>query len=382
MVETMHQLAVRPVLSLPVRLRADMRAKGAGIGIAMIDSDFVAHPDLMFPTNRILKYVDAVENEVHDKPPTKTTKARQWHGTMTACTAAGNGYLSQGVFSSLAPRSTVVLIRTMNDEGRVTTDTIVRALRYVRDHAAKLGIRVVNISVYDDALDQTTKHPVNAMVESLVERGIVVIAAVGNNPNVPIRPPASSPSGIAVGGLDDKNSLIEDDREMYHSTFGITKIGVQKPDLIAPAIYLPAPILTGTPQHDEASALCALDAMTDEMLMQCAATLLPATELPMSSWTSRDTTSLRKGIRERISHELIASPYYKMVDGTSFSAPIVASVVAQMLEIDPELEPADVKRILKETATPMDNVSPLVQGAGIVNQRIALASTRDRDPVQ
>ena len=105
----------------------------------------------------------------------------------------------------------------MNDRGRVTTDTIVEALEYVRQHADELGIRVVNISVYADEVDQTTDHPVNEAVEKLVKDGICVISAAGNNPNVRIRPPAAAPSGIAVGGLNDNNSLRTDDDTMYPS---------------------------------------------------------------------------------------------------------------------------------------------------------------------
>ena len=372
-----RQQAVKPVLSLPVRLRADINATGKGVGIAMIDSDFARHPDLTKPANRIVRYVDAVQGAEADLPPAKTTKARQWHGTMTAVTAAGNGYLSQGVYTSLAPDATVTLIRTMNDRGRVTTDTIVEALEYVRLHAAELGIRVVNISVYADEVDQTLDHPVNEAVEKLVQDGICVISAAGNNPNVPIRPPAAAPSGIAVGGLNDNNSLRTDDDTMYPSTFGKTSMGVQKPDVIAPAIYLPAPILLGTSQRKEASALCAMDAMDDAMLLDCAPSLMPHTNLPVSVWTSRSTPELRAAIRKRIADEQICGPYYKMVDGTSFSAPIVASIVAQMLEIDPDLTPADVKAILIANARPLPNVDPLAQGAGVVHQTDTLAAVRD-----
>jgi len=371
-----RQQAVKPVLSLPVRLRADIRATGKGVGIAMIDSDFVRHPDLMKPVNRITRYVDAVQGAESDAPPAKANKARQWHGTMTACTAAGNGYLSQGVYTSLAPNATLTLIRTMNDHGRVTTDTIVEALEYVGDHAEELQIRVVNISVYADEVDQTLDHPVNDAVDRLVRNGICVISAVGNNPNVPIRPPAATPSGIAVGGLNDNNSLRSDDDTMYPSTFGRTTLGVQKPDVIAPAIYLPAPILLGTPQRKEAAALCAMDAMDDDMLLACAPSLMPHTQLPVSVWTSRSLSELRAAIRTRIATEQICGPFYKMVDGTSFSSPIVASIVAQMLELDPTLTPADVKQLLIDHARPLEGVPAMNQGAGVVHQTDTLAAVR------
>ncbi len=360
---------------MPVRLRADVRARGRGICIAMIDSDFVDHPDLTMPTNRIVGYYDAVTNTVSNMPPREPV-ARHWHGTMTACTAAGNGYLSRGEFTSLAPEATVLLIRTMNDAGRVTTPTIVRALRYVETNAETFGIRVVNLSVYSDEVDHSLTHPVNAAVEDLCAKSIVVIAAAGNNPFAPIRPPAAAPSALTVGGLDDNNTLDGSDETLYHSTFGITELGVQKPDLIAPAIWLPAPILVGTTPHVQASALCAMDMMTNDMLLACAPSLMPHSGLPLPLWTSRNIAALREAIEERIASELIASPYYKMVDGTSFAAPVVASIVAQMLELQPQLSPKDVKSILKETARPLPDQPLMRQGAGMVRQREALARTR------
>lgn len=341
----------------------------------MIDSDFVHHPDLDTPTVRIRRYVDVVTGTAHDQPPqppARTVLPRHWHGTMTACTVAGNGALSQGMFTSLAPEAHLVLLRTMNDEGRVTTATIVDALRYIRDHANALKIRVVNISVYADEIDHTLQHPVNQAVDDLVDRGICVVSAMGNNPYAPIRPPAASPRGIAVGGLNDRNSLQRDNDGLYDSTFGITSLGVQKPDLIAPAIFLPAPMLVGTPQQREAAALCAMDALTDDMLVDVAPQLMPHTKIPVSAWTWRDADDLRRVIDARIQQEQLCSPFYKMVDGTSFAAPIVASVIAQMLEVDPALTPDEVKQILMTTARPLDGVDPLVQGAGVLQQRSAL----------
>ncbi len=369
-------LGVRPVLPLPVRLKADTRPTGRGIGVAMVDSDFVAHPDLTQPSQRITAYYDAVADVEHAMPTAQTPLARHWHGTMTACTAVGNGHLSQGVFTSLAPDATAILVRTMNDEGRITTPVIVRALRWIAAAAERLNIRVVNVSVYADELDHTLDHPVNRAVEDLVNAGVVVVAAVGNNPWAPVRPPAAAPSAITVGGLDDKNSLDAKVGELYHSTFGITALGVQKPDLIAPAIWLPAPILPHTDTYREASALCALDAMDDDMLLACAPRLVLRTSLPRSLATERSITTLRTAIANRLSAELIATPYYKMVDGTSFAAPIVTSIVAQILDVCPDHTPADVRHALLSTALPLESQPSVRQGAGVVRQRHAIATAR------
>ena len=54
------------------------------------------------------------------------------------------------------------------------------------------------------------------------------------------------------------------------------------------------------------------------------------------------------------------------VDGTSFAAPIVSSVVAQMLEARPQLTPQQVKRILIDTARRIANVPVERQGWGMI----------------
>ena len=69
---------------------------------------------------------------------------------------------------------------------------------------------------------------------------------------------------------------------------------------------------------------------------------------------------------------LVIDGHYKMVDGTSFAAPIVTSVVAQMLEANPGLNPLQIKRILLQTAHRIPNVSVERQGWGAVQPRAAV----------
>jgi serine protease AprX len=367
--------SVVPILPLPIRLHASIKKTGVGVGIAMVDSDFVVHPDLTEAVNRIKAYYDAVQDTESPLPP-RTPRARHWHGTMTACTAAGNGHLSGGTYTSLAPNAHVILIRTMNDDHRVPTDVIVRALRYVKDNAQRLGINVVNLSVYADEIVQDISHPVNALVEELSAAGIVVVAAAGNNPRSPIRPPAAAPSAITVGGLDDRNTLGDEDNQLYNSTFGITSLGIQKPEVIAPAIFLPAPILLNTDQQREAAALCALDALQNDQLLDVAPLLLPSTSIAYSNDQLHDVPTIRAKIRARITGEMVATPFYKMVDGTSFAAPIVTSIVAQILEANPELTPGQVKDLLTSTARPLTNFPSLRQGWGVVRPAEAVEGAR------
>jgi serine protease AprX len=82
-----------------------------------------------------------------------------------------------------------------------------------------------------------------------------VCAAAGNlghHPRHPILPPASAPSVLTVGGLDDKNRLSPWTFEMYHGSYGPTVDGLQKPEVLAPGIWVAAPILPGTPTAAQA----------------------------------------------------------------------------------------------------------------------------------
>jgi serine protease AprX len=63
---------------------------------------------------------------------------------------------------------------------------------------------------------------------------------------------------------------------------------------------------------------------------------------------------------------------YKFVDGTSFASPIVASIIACMLEANPNLTPQQVKRILIDTAERVAGVEVERQGWGVVVPRRAV----------
>jgi serine protease AprX len=365
-----YAVSLFPALSIPTRMRSESLYSGKGVCIAMIDSGFTPHPDLTKPENRIARYYDAVTGEEADMPPLNA-EFYSWHGTMTACTAAGNGYLSRKLYSSLAYNAKVVLVRTMDEKGSIPTARIAAALDWCLENAKKYGVNIINLSVYADEMDASPEHPVTARVEEAVRRGITVVAASGNNPRVPLYPPACAPSAITVGGLDDKNSMLEADG-LYHSSFGRTIEGLVKPEVIAPAIWLPAPILPGTPTHEEAAALSALDCMLDDMLLKTLPLLIVKTNLPLELLRSTNVEEIRAKIVERLTAEKIISPNYKHVDGTSFAAPIVCSVIAQMLEANDRLSPAKIKEILTQTARKLPDYPSEPQGYGMVQASAAV----------
>jgi serine protease AprX len=72
------------------------------------------------------------------------------------------------------------------------------------------------------------------------------------------------------------------------------------------------------------------------------------------------------------SRKNVINEHYKFVDGTSFASPIVASIVACMLEANPKLTPQQIKRILIDTAERVAGVEVERQGWGVVVPRKAV----------
>ena len=360
------------VLSTPLRMDADERFTGRNVTIAFLDSGFYAHPDLTEPKNRILAYHSIVAAE-GDKTSLETPDTSSWHGMMTSVVAAGNGELSNGFYRGIAPDSNVVLVK-LAKSGRIPEANIERGLKWVMAHRKEYGIRVVNISAGGDYEAPYLHNSLAQMVEEAVREGLTVVCAVGNaglQPGHPVLPPASAPSCIAVGGLDGQNSLDRARRGMYRSSYGPTIDGLQKPEVIAPGIWVPAPILPGTPTAEEAELFAMLDNASDEelraLIEESAGVdkdLDEARDLPLSLLRQLITIKLREGN--------VISGHYKYVDGTSFASPIVASIVACMLEANPVLTPQQIKRILIATAERLPGIEVDRQGWGVVSPRRAV----------
>lgn len=359
-------------LPVPVRMDADERYTGRGITIAFLDSGFYAHKDLTEPVNRIVAYHSIFAT--HDDPSfLKTPDVASWHGMMTSVVAAGNGHLSDGFYKSIAPEARVVLVK-IGKTGRIPEYNIEKGLRWVLTNREKYDIRLVNISAGGDFEQPYLKNSLCQLVEETVKAGITVVCAVGNAglaPGHPVLPPASAPSSIAVGGLDDQNSLDRARRGMYRSSYGPTVDGLQKPEVIAPGIWVAGPILPHTPTAIEARLYAELDAAVDDELSDI---ILAHAGIDKDLDEARDLSVplLRQLISIKLREGNVINEHYKFVDGTSFAAPIVSSIIACMLEANPKLTPQQVKRILIETAERVAGVEVDRQGWGVVAPRKAV----------
>ncbi|WP_437673921.1 S8 family serine peptidase [Sorangium sp. So ce131] len=369
-----HGIEHRRILPVAERLHAEPGCAGRGVTIAFIDSGFYAHPDLVTPRNRILAYHDifAPENGV---AALERADVSSWHGMMTSVVAAGNGALSEGRFRGLAWEANVVLVK-VGSAHRIVHDDIRKGIAWVIAHREQYGIRVLNISCGGDYEESYLTGSLSRAADDATREGIVVVAAAGNAGHEAahnVLPPASAPSVIAVGGLDDGGA---GERSWnYHSSYGLTLDGLQKPEIIAPAIWLAAPILPGTPTAAQAQLLSLLDRARDEdlpgLLVQHA-----GVDPDLDAIAGREPYLVRQLAAAKLQDQKVISGHYKHVDGTSFAAPIVSSVVAQMLEANPRLSPQQCRRILMKTARGLPGIALERQGWGVVQPRAAVAAAR------
>lgn len=343
-----------------LRMRANPHYTGKGQVIAMVDSGFYPHPDLIQPENRIRAWVDASTENVqaryfrHDEIPTWPGWDQgadwQWHGLMTSTVATGNGWLSHGLYCGLARRAELVLIQVRDAQGRISNSSICRALDWLHAQGPALNVRVVNLSVSGDPVPLSGTNPVDERVGSLALQGVNVVSAAGNSGTRLLIPPATAPEALTIGGLDDHNTFDADDVALWHSNYGESLPGVFKPELVAPSIWVVAPLLPSTDAYREAA------------------------QLFETRTRSEDHEQRTRAVQE-IGQRKLITPYYQHVDGTSFAAPLIASLIACMVEANPQLSVLLVRDILMRTAHPLPNVPREKQGSGAVEAGAALAVT-------
>lgn len=365
------------ILPAALRLDADARYTGKGVTICFIDSGFYLHDDLVKTRNRVKKAVDITDPSAAEDFFLQPHPSA-WHGTMTSVVCAGDGYSSNGLYRGIASEAELVLLKVQDQNGRITTENISKALQWVAAHHHEYNIRIVNMSLGDDEAASYHTSVIDELAQQLIEQNIIVVAAVGNDDRAAIKPPANAPHVISIGGIDDNNTL-EEELLPYHSSFGATIDGLYKPELVANSIWIAAPVLPGTEQAAEAEYLHQTILMTDDELQQQWKHVQKKFSWISAEPENLDVTYIRKLLADRVQQTKYFSARYMHVDGTSFAAPLVSAVVAQLLQVNPSLDVQAVRRVLFSTAKRLPHIQVEKQGYGYIRPRKALLQILNRE---
>ena len=295
---------------------------GKGITVAVIDSGVQYHPDLL---GDVLWGFSVLATG----QPARVDA--YGHGTHVAGIVAGDGFIGGGKYAGIAPDARILPVRVCDDRGASSESTLVAGLQWIYKTRALYNTRVVNVSLNSSSLLSYHESPLDAALEILWFNSIVVVVSAGNSRGA-IYPPANDPFLITAGAVDEHGTAATaDDTLAGFSGYGTTPEGFSKPDLVAPGV---------------------------------------------------DIVSLLAypGVRLATEHpdHRVDNRYFRL-SGTSMSAAVTSGAVALLLQARPDLNPDQVKFLLKASATPLNQ--PGV-GAGLLNvyaaihmQGIAAANT-------
>ncbi|HLR34344.1 MAG TPA: S8 family peptidase [Tissierellales bacterium] len=163
------------------------------------------------------------------------------HGTHVAGIIAGNGYSSRGRYTGVAPKSNILAIKALDENGSGNTSDIIKAISWIIETKEEYGTNIINLSLGSPANNHCNADPLCRAVSKAIDSGLIVVAAAGNSgPKAnTILSPGISPTVITVGAVDDKNTPnIDDDTVADFSSRGPTREGLQKPDLVAPGVNI------------------------------------------------------------------------------------------------------------------------------------------------
>jgi serine protease AprX len=354
------------VIPTSEKLGADPRFCGRGVRIAFLDSGFYPHPDF---ASRVVEFRDIAGEEASFEC-IGVAQSHHWHGTQTVTACAGDGSLSDKIYRGIAHEAELVLVK-VSSAGRIGDAEIEAGLRWVLANRERLSVRILNISLGGDCDLPTPQSRINGLIEKLTDIGVVVVVAAGNSAEKHSAPPASAPSAITVGGYSDENTFDSDSFGLYHSSHGETADGIVKPEIIAPAMFVAAPILPDTPDFAAAESLSVLRSAPNYSFGVKMQENFHVANLS-SDVLEADIESARNLVDSELSRRKVIATHYQHVDGPSFAAPIVTSVVAQMLEANPKLTPVPVKNILISSARRLGGHPAIRQGYGIVNAALAV----------
>ncbi|MGL4649796.1 MAG: S8 family serine peptidase, partial [Caldilineaceae bacterium] len=406
------------VLGLSERLPDYARFNGDGVTLGFLDSGFYPHPDLCrdpLPVGqpldrlsarqwrslleplgpRFLDYVDlSADQDVRgvDHPSLWDGQGVAWHGQMTSVIAAGNGNLSGGLYRGLAPSATLLPIKIGRGDGRVPESDLLRGFEWLlaERRSERLGLRVLNVSVGGDFAQEWRLNPVCLAAERLSERGVLVVAAAGNSGRPDLKAPATAPSVLTVGAVEDENRLIDRCRTdsierllLFHHTWGTVRgpFGRQrKPEVLATGRHVPGPILPVSFVWREAMAIGRLretlrvgDSHTDSLLAHWQRVLHEETadeEATTGEWMGE----VWQAVRKRMNAHKWVDAHHQHVDGTSVSAAIVSSVATQMVHANSNLRPEELRALLRETALPLFHLPAEQSGSGVIQPAVAVAA--------
>lgn len=144
---------------------------GKGVGIAVLDTGLSPSADFTSPYNRIVVFHDFVNGipNCYDN---------NGHGTHVCGIACGNGRLSDGRYSGIAPNANLIVLKILDRYGKGNASTALKAIKWLIYNRKRYNIRIANMSV--GTSDRTINSLLVRTMYEAWDNGICIVAADGN----------------------------------------------------------------------------------------------------------------------------------------------------------------------------------------------------------
>ncbi|MFC9059046.1 S8 family serine peptidase, partial [Streptomyces sp. NPDC057074] len=196
---------------------------GKGTQVAVLDTGVDAeHPDLVNRVAATKNFTDAAD-----------TDDLVGHGTHTASTAGGSGAASDGRKKGVAPGTSLLVGKVLNDEGYGLDSWIIAGMQWAVDQKAD----VVSMSLGNPTVGDCT-DPVAQATERLArsEHTLFVVAAGNTGPkSETVSSPGCVPSVLTVGAVDR-----DDTTAPFSSRGPVAVTHTLKPEISAPGVDISA----------------------------------------------------------------------------------------------------------------------------------------------
>ena len=276
---------------------------GAGTTVAVLDTGYdPTHPDLA-------GRVGATANFTTDA----TVKDGHGHGTHVASTVGGTGAASNGLRMGVAPKTTLMIGKVLNDHGSGEDSQILAGMVWAVDE----GADVVSMSLGAGPTDGT--DPLSEAINELsATSDTLFVVAAGNAGSRPstVTSPGAADAALTVGAVD-----VNDVMAKFSSRGPRLANGGFKPEVVAPGVNVTAARAAGT----------ALGPVVDNV--------------------------------------------YTTISGTSMATPHVAGLAAILKEEHPGWDGDRIKSVIVNSTSPIANATGFDAGTGRVDALAAINET-------
>ena len=307
----------------PVRRSLGLGAdgnEGAGVTVALVDTGVADVPDLAGAVTHV-----NVSGEAQGDG--------YGHGTFLAGLIAANGTSSGGAVRGVAPGARILDVQVAGPDGSTSLTKVLDGLEAVAARQeSDPTLRVVNLSLSSNSPLPPWADPLSRALESLWDRGLVVVVAAGNEgPQAgSVTSPGDDPVLLTVGALDEAGTAERGDDTVARFSSNGRQYGYAKPEVLAPGVA---------------------------------------------------TIGLRSpgSVIDSANPEGRVGDAYFRGSGTSMAAAVTSGAVAALLEKSPDLLPDEVKESLVDGAYDVSARRGSTDRAGAVDVPAALAAAGDAE---